>query len=178
MGSTDVFSTFNLKHYVSQYSSESYSYEVIDHAFVNLSEIYIAIKSKATNEVICIIAHVHIRPHSYTIREFEESSGVYWCNCPERILKVLTPTTNQYALKWRESCWRNVRLRKAMKLKPGMVVVNPHRNDPQRQLTMLNRIHGQTWHCKDLNDDTFRTTRRSLYRLGFFPLEFMVEEKL
>jgi len=52
-----------------------------------------------------------------------ETMGPYQYDCPERILKLLTPTDNEYALKWRERCWENIRKRKSRpRLTEGAVI--------------------------------------------------------
>jgi hypothetical protein len=39
----------------------------------------------------------------------DESMGPFECNCPKSILELLSPTDNEYALNWRENCYKNIR---------------------------------------------------------------------
>lgn len=46
----------------------------------------------------------HIKGNEITYKEITENGGPYECDCPQRILKILSPTTNEYALDWRNRC--------------------------------------------------------------------------
>jgi hypothetical protein len=47
--------------------------------------------------------------------------GPFQYDCPERILKLLTPTSNEYAQNWRNKCWENIKRKKARpKLTKGL----------------------------------------------------------
>jgi hypothetical protein len=43
-------------------------------------------------------------PYPFGTKELEESMGPRECGCPARILDLLTPTTNAWALEWRAAC--------------------------------------------------------------------------
>ncbi len=49
------------------------------------------------------------------------------CDCPEQILNLLTPTTQEYALQWRVRCRASAAARRALKAKPmprpGQIIV-------------------------------------------------------
>jgi len=63
--------------------------------------------------MVCLLDY---KPNNYLnfgYKDMEESEGPCYYNCPERILKLLTPTTNEFALKWREKCWERIKQRKA-----------------------------------------------------------------
>ena len=58
--------------------------------------------------MVCLLDY---RPNEYYnigYKDMEESEGPYYYNCPERILKLLTPTSNEYALRWRKKCWERI----------------------------------------------------------------------
>lgn len=44
---------------------------------------------------------------NFGCKSMDETMLPYYFSCPNSILKLLTPTTNEYALKWRESCKRH-----------------------------------------------------------------------
>lgn len=75
--------------------------------------------------VVCLTKWVPNDPQfNFGFKEMTEDMGPYCYNCPERILEQLTPTENEYALRWREQCWKTIRRRKARpKLKVGDVVL-------------------------------------------------------
>lgn len=103
-------------------------YRVLDSALVNMRTFYAAIEqvNKETGKRIVWAAIVLVRHYPkdprYNIswKDMDEGCGPYETNCPERILKLLTPTDNEYALGWRAACWSNIEKRKARKsLPPG-----------------------------------------------------------
>ena len=42
-------------------------------------------------------------------KDMSETMGPCYYDCPESILKKLSPTDNEYANEWREQCWQNVK---------------------------------------------------------------------
>lgn len=50
---------------------------------------------------------------------YSETSGPDASDCPEEILDLLTPTTNAYAIKWRERCRQHIADRKCISLSKG-----------------------------------------------------------
>ena len=107
------------------------TYRVLDSALVNMRTFYAAIEqvNKETGKRIVWAAIVLVRHypkdpnHNISWKDMDESCGSYETNCPERILKLLTPTDNEYALGWRKACWGNIEKRKARKnLPPGTVL--------------------------------------------------------
>lgn len=65
--------------------------------------------------------------YNFGWKDLDESMGPYQCDCPERILKLLTPTGNENAIQWRLSCRekrRQVAERKKLlsTIKPGMLL--------------------------------------------------------
>lgn len=59
-------------------------------------------------------------PYNWGYKDLTENCGPCEARCPERILALLTPTDNEYAKEWRESCWANIKQRKqSRKLKVG-----------------------------------------------------------
>lgn len=42
--------------------------------------------------------------YNFSYKDMEETCGPYNYDCPESILKLLSPTTSEFALQWREKC--------------------------------------------------------------------------
>lgn len=59
---------------------------------------------------------------NFSYKEMDESAGPYESDCPDTILKLLTPTDNKYALEWRERCRENNAKRLA-KLTPNQLPI-------------------------------------------------------
>lgn len=101
------------------YSEENGRYgKILDCAVVNLRTAYIAYEigdAQGKREVIAIVCALDYNPKSdcnFGYKDMDETMGPYLYDCPERILKLLTPTDHEYAKKWREKCWENIRKRK------------------------------------------------------------------
>lgn len=65
--------------------------------------------------------------HNFGWKDLDESMMPYQCDCPERILKLLTPTSNESAIQWRLSCREKRRQDAERKkflsgIKPGMLL--------------------------------------------------------
>jgi len=50
----------------------------------------------------------------FGFKDMDETVGPYVANCPETILKLLTPTENEQAKDWRQSCWQNIESKKQL----------------------------------------------------------------
>lgn len=102
-------------------------YTVLDTAFVNLHEFYAAVemihKETGVRRVWAAIIKVTFNrgaDYEFCYKDMDESMGPYYTNCPERILKLLTPTEHEYAQTWRDACWAKIEAKKARpKIKPG-----------------------------------------------------------
>ena len=109
------------------------TYRVLDSALVNMRTFYAAVEkvNKETGKRIVWAAVILVsfkrypncHDFNFSWKDMDESCGPCERNCPERILKLLTPTDNKYALDWRAACWANIEKRKARKnLPPGTVL--------------------------------------------------------
>jgi len=84
-----------------------------------LTEAYLAIESLTPGEermvfgMVCLIHYTRNDYYNFGYKDMDESMGPYYYNCPERILKLLTPTTYQNAIKWRKKCWEGIERKKA-----------------------------------------------------------------
>ncbi|AEG14533.1 hypothetical protein Desku_0934 [Desulfofundulus kuznetsovii DSM 6115] len=103
--------------------------KILDCAVVNLRTAYIAYEIgdvQGKREVTAIVCALSFSPNSYynfCYKDMSESMGPYYYDCPERILKMLTPTDHEWAREWREKCWERIRAKKTRpKLKRGMII--------------------------------------------------------
>ncbi|MDI6824635.1 MAG: hypothetical protein QME87_09820 [Bacillota bacterium] len=102
---------------------------VLDCAVVNMTEAYIAYErawpdgKREVSAIVCLLAFRPRDEFNFGYKDMGEEMHPYYYNCPERILKMLTPTDNKSALEWRRKCWENLRARQARpKLRKGMVI--------------------------------------------------------
>lgn len=112
------------------YANEKRKTRVLDCAVVCLREAYLAFEDMnlvdGTREVFAIVCALDYRPldhWNFGYKDMDETMGPYYYNCPERILNLLTPTDNEYALKWRRKCREAVeRRKKVAKIKNGDIL--------------------------------------------------------
>jgi len=113
-----------------EFQNERRKLTVLDCAVVNLREAYLALeelnKASGKREVFAVVCLLDYKPNDYYnfgYKDMEESMGPYCYNCPERILDLLTPTSNELALKWRKKCSDRTEKTKAIsKVKEGDIL--------------------------------------------------------
>lgn len=112
-------------------SSERYDFRVLDTSTVARKAFYAAIEEteRETGERKVYALIVLLRwtrgPDDYNLlyKDMDESMGPLEAECPERILKLLTPTENIHAQDWRRRCQEKIDARRAAKAhKPGDIV--------------------------------------------------------
>ena len=89
-------------------------YEVIKDALVGTTY-YAALRSKETGEVhaLVILTRNHTGEYcNFGMKWIDETMGQAQCDCPENILRLLTPTNSKYAIEWREACRQKRREKK------------------------------------------------------------------
>jgi len=88
---------------------------------------------------ICLLNYAPKQVYNFGYKDMDEGMGPYDTKCPAAILDLLTPTTNEYALKWREACRRNLEYAGQRKvshkafdkiLKPGCKIFLNHSQIP------------------------------------------------
>lgn len=109
---------------------------LLDCAIVQLRTAYMAVEivdktdrgelDHSTRKVVAFVYLLDYQPkdyHNTGYKDMDESMGPCQCDCPERILKLLTETKNEYAMSWREMCRRNIEeRRRRIRPKTGDVV--------------------------------------------------------
>lgn len=114
--------------------NESGCWKVLDIAIVKFRTAYMAVEmirrnqrtgeiDMATKKIVAFVFLLDFRPLDHCdigYKDMDESMGPFECECPERILSILTPTEHEYAREWREQCWKKIAGRK--RLKQGAIV--------------------------------------------------------
>ena len=114
MGWTETYWAKGTK--VKDWFKEGYTYEndkvkqtVLDTALVARTEAFAAIEQikKETGErkvfmEVVIMKFYNGDRFNFMYKDMDESFGPNICRCPKRLMKLLTPTDNEYALEWRK----------------------------------------------------------------------------
>jgi len=105
-------------------------WQVQDIAIVRIRTAYMAVEiirrnqetgvlGTTTREVVALVFLLDYRPNDPGFdtgyKDMDETMGPCESECPERILQLLTPTTHEYALAWRQRCWDNIAQRKSFR---------------------------------------------------------------
>lgn len=94
--------------------------EVLATSLVKFQTLYAAIRDKETGQVWCATYLINFQPKEYdnfAYKNLDEFDGPCRYDCPERILKLLTPLNDEldpegYARNWREKCWIRINAQK------------------------------------------------------------------
>lgn len=98
------------------------NYKILKASLVG-SVVYAAIE-KNTDDEKCVFAAVYLTStkeddyFNFSYKDLDETCGPNYYDCPESILKLLTPTDNDYAIEWRVECWENIRKKKEKRKNP------------------------------------------------------------
>jgi hypothetical protein len=108
------------------WEGEKYTCKVIETS-VKLDVAFAAVerieKATGNREVWALVLLLHHMPKSYYnfgYKDMDETMGPYRYDCPAKILDLLTPTDNEYALKWRAECRK--RLSQKVSMPAGTIV--------------------------------------------------------
>lgn len=143
------------------YTREDGSYGKILDCKAFLDTVYMAYEIKRKDlptevvGVVCLTKYVK-DTYNFGYKDMDETMGPYSYDCPKAILDKLTPTTHEYALKWRENCWKQVtKHEEAKKLKVGdRILLGGY------TYTLLERKRG--WWLGSLGYCNFRITDNNL----------------
>ena len=132
--SNEIYCFGSFEKHMSQYNWENETVKnvLLDYAVVNRSTVYAAIeltkKDTGIKRVWALIILFTFNRKEYAWKEMDETCGPYEILCPKRILKLLTPTTSEYALKWRKNCWDHIN-NSDFKMEPGLVLIKGSMNN-------------------------------------------------
>ncbi len=136
MGWTTTYKSKNesAKEYIEanllKWTSKTHTYKVLDGGVVKFRTYYGAVEciENATGNrrvfaVIILLSYYKDGYYNFGYKDMSEDEGPCQAECPERILKLLTPTESKYANDWRASCWEKIYSRKnKVKIQVGNVL--------------------------------------------------------
>ena len=151
--------------------NENTKWEMIKGAFVGWHEHYAAVritkKDTGLSYVIAVATKIHYYPHDYHnfgYKDMDESMGPFLYNCPESILKLLTPSAELLKMghsihcsaSWRAFCWEKVLEKKdTNSLKDGAIIQfeSPllfNNGDKVQTFQLKKRGKAMRWYAYDL----------------------------
>ena len=119
--------------------------KLLDYAVVNRTTLYAALEfTSAAGEtsVWACVTLFRFSKNEFMYKDMSEESGPGYCDCPERILKLLSPTTNLYALEWRKACYTKIAANKAIIMKEGAEFTKG-----KSIITLIKKHCRNTWLC-------------------------------
>jgi len=129
MGWTFFDKPHNVKEYFTRqlsWENENAKQRPLDVAIVKFRTLYAAVENidKATGKrtVFAVIIMLQFSRGEMGYKDMDETCGPFQCECPERILKLLTETDNEYAKQWRAACWAKIEKSQKLVLKEGAIV--------------------------------------------------------
>ncbi len=145
-------------------SDDGHYGKVIDCAVVNFHTAYLAyefLSSEGKPEVMGIVCKLDYAPtdhYNFGYKEIDESSAPFEAECPERILRLLTPARSEWAQIWRDSCWQNL-ANKKVRLTRGKRVRSP------KPIQFTNGESYQVFTVVSAKDKLFRTEDGELVQI-------------
>jgi hypothetical protein len=135
-------------------------FDVLDIA-VKLNVAYLACKNRLGDvyAVVVLIEHRRNDYYNFAYKDMDESMEPYYYDCPARILRLLTPTSDKNANRWREKCWAQINKPKP-KLGNRIVFAEPlkltdgHRTDVfiyEGGVKARSLANGRQYHITNLN---------------------------
>ncbi len=93
-------------------------------AYVAFEVTYPDGRRKEVSAIVCLLKQGQSAYYNnFGYKDMSEDMGPIASNCPERILNLLTPTDNKYALSWRKRCRDNIERRRGrVPLRKGVVI--------------------------------------------------------
>lgn len=103
------------------------NHELLDIAIVKRNQCYMAVKVKSENIIMCFVYMLCYDKGYYNFgyKDMTEFCGPNISECPERILKLLSPLPDdaEFAKNWRERCYARIAKSKELKkIKIGDIV--------------------------------------------------------
>jgi hypothetical protein len=141
------------------------------------STVYVAVKrEKPTGEnyVYAEVILTSVKSDDYfnfCYKDMDETCGPFECDCPNSILKLLSPTDNQNAIDWRRRCHERNEEKKVKVKDPdslnnlplGSVIEMPHWDGDTRVLTKRSYHSPKTiW-----ADSQYRYTTKTIEKQGY-----------
>lgn len=89
---------------------------------------YAAVKEKESGKVFAVIFLTSVDGYEFCYKDMTENAGPYNYDCPESILKLLSPTDNEYALEWRQKCRKKAEQKRKLEHLPIGTKIVVHGN--------------------------------------------------
>lgn len=72
---------------------------------------------------IVVLTRVNNKDYcNFAYKEMDETMGPGYCECPDSILKLLSPTENEFAIEWRKNCAEYNAKRKAKQIPSKLAI--------------------------------------------------------
>ena len=101
------------------WKSQTHNYRVLDGGVVKFRTYYGAVEKteiktgeRTVFAVVILLNYYRDKYDNFGYKDMSEDMGPCQSECPERILKLLTPTESQYANDWRQRCWDRINSKK------------------------------------------------------------------
>ena len=159
------------------WESETHTHRVLESSLVRFHTWYAAVerieKGSNSREVIAVVTlgSNHPRSGEFSYKDMSEDAGPCERECPEKILKLLTATTNQYATRWRADCWQNINNRKKRKRKP---LKTGYHLVLEKPLEFVNGNNKNVFYIEDAKRRIFRANDGYLYKFHFQGMNYDV----
>lgn len=163
---------------INEAKSQSYDYKVLKSAMVG-STYYAAVEStnKKTGDVfvnayVILTSSYSRNGYNFGYKEICETDGPAESKCPKSILDILSPTNNEWALRWREDCLAFHKIKPLGKLPIGTIISYKRRDGTIRRLVKKPagyQFKRPFWYCPD--DGTYSSVKH-------IPLNYEVVEEV
>ena len=177
--SNDIYYFGSIKKHMEQYSweNEGAKTTLLDYAIVNRKTVYGAMettdKQTGTRRVWALVILFTFSRKEYAWKDLDETCGPGESNCPEKILKLLTPTDSEYANAWRKRCWDHIALSK-FEMREGLVL----RKKGQPAIILDSKVNNNKqywWGHREDSSRSFNVTKRWLTLHGYTTDELLFD---
>lgn len=161
-------------------------YEVIDSALVKRNTLYGAVKKQSTGEIFCAVFLIRWSSKSwdnFAYKDMTEHSGPGKCECPKRIMKLLSPLNDEndpsgWAREWRKRVDEYWTKRDDTKKNKDMIIktkepVNFTSGDDYQYFKKIGR---HTW-ALVMTENGFKIRCRVRINLSHYEYEFLKIEE-
>lgn len=141
------------------------SYKVLKSTMVG-STYYAAVQSDKTKDIFGYVVLTSVNNKDYynfSYKGISEDMGPYSYDCPPSILKLLTPTENEYAKEWRASCLKKREAKKKLKSLPEKTKIHV---DVMDEFYIKENLYGKKYWIKESNS-RYYISEKNILRYGY-----------
>lgn len=119
--------------------------------------------------VVCLTSVDNSDYYNFSYKDMDETEHPFYYDCPESILKLLTPTDNENANKWREGCRRKAKKKKVLaKHEPIILTVSYHLTSGHKPGDRIKLHWWDNWGGNGYyTDGTYKYSTRTILCHGF-----------